>query len=97
MGIRDHPIAPHSPWQNGHAERLIGSSRRECLDHMVILGEDFLRRVLKAYAAYYNGFRTHLSLGKDAPTHRPIQRLGQPIARLSSVGFITNIAGYSSR
>jgi transposase InsO family protein len=81
MGIRDHPIAPRSPWQNGHAERLIGSIRRECLDHMVILGEDHLRRVLKAYAAYYNGFRTHLSLGKDAPTHRPIQRLGPLVAR----------------
>jgi transposase InsO family protein len=81
MGIRDHPIAMRSPWQNGHAERLIGSIRRECLDHMVILGEDHLRRVLKAYAAYDNGFRTHLSLGKDAPTHRSIQRLGQLVAR----------------
>jgi transposase InsO family protein len=81
MGIRDHPIAPRSPWQNGHAERLIGSIRRECLDHMVVLGEDHLRRVLKAYAAYYNGLRTHLSLGKDAPTHRPIQRLGQFVSK----------------
>jgi transposase InsO family protein len=81
MGIRDHPIAARSPWQNGHAERLIGSIRRECLDHMVILGEDHLRRVLKSYAAYYNGLRTHLSLGKDAPTPRPIQRLGQLVAR----------------
>ena len=49
MSIRDHPIAPRSPWQNGHAERLIGSTRRECLEHMVILGEDHLRRVLKSY------------------------------------------------
>jgi transposase InsO family protein len=80
MGIRDHPIAARSPWQNGHTERLIGSIRRECLDHMVILGEDHLRRVLKSYAAYYNGLRTHLSLGKDAPAHRPIQRLGQLVA-----------------
>jgi transposase InsO family protein len=79
--VRDHPIAPRSPWQNGHAERLIGSIRRECLDHIVILGEDHLRRVLKSYAAYYNGFRTHLSLRKDAPTHRPIQRLGRLVAR----------------
>jgi transposase InsO family protein len=77
MGIRDHPIAPRSPWQNGHAERLIGSIRQECLDHVEILGEDHLRRVLKSYADYYNGFRTHLSLGKDAPTRRPIQRLGE--------------------
>src|SRR5262249_31990101 len=81
MGIRDHPIAPRSPWQNGHAERLIGSIRRECLDHIVILGEDHLRRILKAYAAYYNGFRTHLSLRKDAPAHRPIQRFGEIAAR----------------
>jgi transposase InsO family protein len=54
MGIRDRPTAPRSPWQNGHAERLIGSIRRECLDHIVIFGEDHLRQVLKAYAAYYN-------------------------------------------
>src|SRR3981189_3560767 len=75
MGIRDHPIAPRSPWQNGHAERLIGSIRRECLDHAVVLGEAHLRRILAAYASYYNGFRTHLSLGKDAPAPRPTQRL----------------------
>ncbi len=67
MGIRDHPITPRSPWQNGHAERLIGSIRRECLDHAVILGEAHLRRILAAYAGYYNGVRTHLSLGKDSP------------------------------
>src|SRR5258708_2436210 len=79
MGIRDHPIAPRPPWQNGHAERLIGSIRRECLDHVVILGEAHLRRILAAYAGYYNGVRTHLSLGKDSPGHRPVQRLG-PIA-----------------
>lgn len=76
MGIRDHPIAPRSPWQNGHAERLIGSIRRECLDHMVILGEEHLRRVLATYADYYNESRPHLSLAKDAPRHRPIQTTG---------------------
>src|SRR6195256_674240 len=81
MGIRDHPIAPRSPWQNGHAERLIGSIRRECLDHAVVLGEAHLRRILAAYASYYNGFRTHLSLGKDSPAHRPIHRLGQLVAQ----------------
>jgi transposase InsO family protein len=81
MGIRDHPIAPRSPWQNGHAERLIGSIRRECLDHVVIFGEAHLRQVLKAYAAYYNRVRTHLSLGKDAPLVRPVQRLGQVAAQ----------------
>jgi transposase InsO family protein len=81
MGIRDHPIAPRSPWQNGHAERLIGSIRRECLDHTVILGEANLRQVLKAYAAYYNNVRTHLSLGKDAPLVRPVRRFGSIAAR----------------
>jgi len=81
MGIRDHPIARRSPWQNGHAERLIGSIRRECLDHIVIMGDDHLCRVLKAYAAYYNESRTQLSLGKDTPSHRPIQRLGRLVAK----------------
>jgi transposase InsO family protein len=81
MGIRDHPIAPRSPWQNGHAERLIGSIRRECLDHVVILGESHLRRVLKAYAAYYNHVRPHLALATDAPVVRPVQRFGQVTAR----------------
>jgi transposase InsO family protein len=81
MGIRDHPIAPRSPWQNGHAERLIGSIRRECLDHAVILGEAHLRRILAAYAGYYKGVRTHLSQGKDSPGHRPVQRLGQLAAQ----------------
>jgi transposase InsO family protein len=81
MGIRDHPIAPRAPWQNGHAERLIGSIRRECLDHIVIFGEGHLRQVLKAYAAYYNHVRTHLSLDKDAPLVRPIRRFGNIAAR----------------
>ena len=81
MGIRDHPIAPRSPWQNGHAERLIGSIRRECLDHIVVFSEAHLRRILAAYAVYYNEVRTHLSLGKDSPRHRPIQRLGQLAAQ----------------
>lgn len=81
MGIRDRPTAPRSPWQNGHAERLIGSIRRECLDHFVVFGEAHLRRILATYAVYYNDARTHLSLAKDAPNHRPIQRLGRITAR----------------
>src|SRR6266498_3301599 len=76
MGIRDKPIAPGSPWQNGFAERLIGSIRRECVNHIVVLGETHLRRVLKSYARYYNETRTHRSLDKDAPISRPIQRTG---------------------
>ncbi len=81
MGIRDHPTAPRSPWQNGHAERLVGSIRRECLDHIVVFGEAHLRRILAAYAGYYNELRTHLFLDKDSPGHRPIQRFGQLSAR----------------
>ena len=64
MGIRDKPIAPASPWQNGVVERLIGSIRRECVDHVIVLGEAHSRRTLKSYAAYYNCFRTHRSLNK---------------------------------
>jgi transposase InsO family protein len=76
MGIRDKPTAPASPWQNGFAERLIGSIRRECVDHFIILGEAHLRRMLRSYASYYNNIRTHWSLYKDAPVSRPIQRTG---------------------
>jgi transposase InsO family protein len=81
MGIRDHPTAPRSPWQNGHAERLIGSIRRECLDHIVVFGEAHLRRIPTGYAGYCNEFRTHLSLGKDSPRRRQVHRLGQLAAR----------------
>jgi transposase InsO family protein len=81
MGIRDKPIAPRSPWQNGVAERLIGSIRRGCTDHVVALGEGYLRRVLQSYARYYNESRTHRSLNKDAPVHRPIESLGAIISR----------------
>ena len=76
MGIRDHPTAPRSPWQNGHVERLIGSIRRECLDHLIVFGEAHLRRVLKAYASYHNHVRTHPSLDKDALDFRPSRSLG---------------------
>jgi transposase InsO family protein len=80
MGIRDHPVAARSPWQNGHIERLIGSIRRECLDHLVVSGEEHLRGVLKTYAGYYNHVRTHLSLDKDAPNSRRSQTVGAIIA-----------------
>jgi transposase InsO family protein len=79
LGIRDHPTAPRSPWQNGYAERIIGSIRRECLDHTIVFGEAHLRRTLKSYALYYNRARTHLSLDKDSPLHRPVQRRGDVI------------------
>jgi transposase InsO family protein len=76
MGIRDKPTAPASPWQNGYAERLIGSIRRECVDHFVVLGEVHLRRIQRAYARYHNDIRMHRSLNKDAPVPRPVERTG---------------------
>jgi hypothetical protein len=76
MGIRDKPVAPASPSQNGFAERLIGSIRRECLDHVIVWGEAHLRRILRSYANYYDNMRTHRSLNKDAPISRSIQRIG---------------------
>jgi transposase InsO family protein len=76
MGIRDRPISLGSPWQNGCAERLIGTLRCECLDQMLIFSEMHLRRILSAYAAYYNQARTHLALQNDAPFHRAVQRSG---------------------
>jgi transposase InsO family protein len=80
MGIRDKPIASASPWQNGFAERLIGSIRRECVDHFIILGEAHLRRILRTYARYYNEVRTHRSLDKDPPVSRPVQWAGRIVS-----------------
>jgi len=76
LGIRDHPTSARSPWQNGYAERLIGSIRRECLDHVVVFGARHLRHVLLSYMDYYNTVRTHLSLAKDAPIRRPVHAVG---------------------
>jgi transposase InsO family protein len=76
MGIRDRPTAPRSPWQNAYVERLIGSIRRECLDHLIIVDKRHLRKLLRDYADYYNGLRTHLSLNKDTPLGRPVQSHG---------------------
>ncbi|MDQ2954745.1 MAG: integrase core domain-containing protein [Pseudomonadota bacterium] len=80
MGIRDRPISLGSPWQNGYAERLIGTVRRECLDRVLIFGESHLRQILSSYSAYYNQTRTHLALQKDAPLHRAVQRSGAIVA-----------------
>jgi transposase InsO family protein len=81
MGIRDRPIAPGSPWQNGYAERLIGTIRRECVDHLIVVGEAHLRRMLREYEAYYNGTRTHRALNQDAPLHRPVRSIGAITSR----------------
>ncbi len=73
MGIGDVSSSPSSPWQNPYAESVIGSIRRECLDHVIVLGEWHLRRLLTSYLSYYHGARTHLALAKDAPTPRRVQ------------------------
>jgi transposase InsO family protein len=82
MGITEVITAPRSPWQNAYVERVIGSIRRECLDHLVIFNERHLRRVLSSYVDYYQRTRTHLSLDKDCPDSRPIQlrSLGRVVA-----------------
>lgn len=76
LGIKEVHAAAQSPWQNAYVERLIGSIRRECLDHVIALNESGLRRILKSYFDYYEHSRTHLSLGKDAPISRPVQPVG---------------------
>jgi hypothetical protein len=73
MGIEEVLTAPRSPWQNPHAERLVGSIPRECLDYVIVLGERHLHRILTSYFLYYHRARTHLSLGKDAPEPRSVQ------------------------
>ena len=87
MGMREVLTAPRSPWQSPYVERLIGSIRRECLDHMMVFNEASLRRTLKSYFRYYACSRTHLSLAKDAPEERPIQppEMG-PVIELAEVG-----------
>ena len=81
MGIRDRPTSPRSPWQNGYAERLIGSIRRECVDHIIVVGERHLRHALLSYMNYYNEARTHLSLNKDAPVPRAVELAGHILCR----------------
>ena len=73
MGIEEVLTAPQRPWQNPFVERLIGSIRRECLNHVLVLGERHLHRILARYFAYYHQVGTHLALGEDAPDLRPIE------------------------
>jgi putative transposase len=87
MGIDEVLTAPHSPWQNPFAERLIGSIRRECLNHVLVLGERHLRRILARYVEYYHQSRTHLALDKDAPDARPVElSQGGRIVEIPEVG-----------
>ena len=87
MGIHEVLTAPRSPWQNAYAERLIGSIRRECLDHVIVVNEIGLSRILRRYLAYYHQSRTHLSLAKDSPQPRPIAppTIG-PVVAIPQVG-----------
>ena len=87
MGIQEVISAPSSPWQNPHVERLIGSIRRECLNHVIVINEMHLRRTLSAYVSYYQNSRTHLSLAKDAPTPRRVQAVTEgDVIALREVG-----------
>jgi len=87
MGMTEVISAPSSPWQNPYAERLIGSIRRECLNHMIVFGERHLRGVLSAYLVYYHTARTHLALEKDAPTPRRVQvQTEGPVVAFAEVG-----------
>jgi transposase InsO family protein len=73
MDIKDVKTAPRSPWQNPCAERLIGTLRRDCIDHLIVVGENHLRRILRDYLVYYHSCRTHLSLEKDSPEPRKVE------------------------
>ena len=79
MGIKEVLSAPRSPWQRAYVERVIGSIRRECLDHVIVFDENSLRRALRVYIGYYHRSRLHLSLDKDSPDSRPVQSVGAVI------------------
>jgi len=90
LGIKEVLSAPRSPWQRAYVERVIGSIRRECLDHVIIFNEESLRRTLRAYFRYYHGSRLHLSLDRDSPDSRPVQSVGEVIT-------ITEVGGLHHR
>ena len=97
MGIRDRPISQGSLWQNGYVERLIGTLRRECLDHVLIIGEAHLRHTLTLFASYSNETRMHLSLHKNVPLGRAVQRSGRVVAIRFWLGCIIAMRGYDFR
>jgi transposase InsO family protein len=97
MGIRDRPISPRSPWQNPYVERLIGTLRRECLDHVLIYGERHLRRILTLYSLYYNETRTHLGWARTRRYDDPSNDLGPSSSHQSYPAYIINTRGYDFR
>jgi transposase InsO family protein len=92
MGIQELLCTPRSPWQWAYVERVIGSIRRECLDHVIVFDESSLRRILRSYLDYYHRARTHLSLGKDSPEPRSIQPPG-----MGSVVAVSQVGGLHHR
>jgi putative transposase len=92
MGIVEVITAPRSPWQNAYVERVVGSVRRECLDHIVIFNERHLRRVSTSYVDYYHRTRTHLSLDKDCPKQQPIQ-----VPKVGKIITIPQVGGMHHR
>lgn len=92
LGIEEVPIAPRSPWQNPYCERLIGSIRRECLDHVIVLGEAHLKRILSSYFRYYHDSRPHLSLDRNSPAPREVEA-----PALTEVILIPQVGGLHHR
>ena len=86
LGVEELVTAPRSPWQNPYMERFIGSARRECFDHVVVLGEHHARHVIRHDLGYYHDARTHLSLGKDSPARRPVQSAADGPVAIPQVG-----------
>jgi Integrase core domain len=93
FGIDEIVTAYRSPWQNGYVERLIGSIKRECLDHLIVINEDHLRYILSDYISYYNKYRTHLGINKDSPEGRPIQSSG----KVDKIPFVNGLHHYYFR
>ena len=79
MNFKEVLTAPQSSWQRAYMERIIGSIRRECLDHVIVLDEESLRRTLRSYFSYYHRSRLHLSLERDSPESRPVQSVGRVV------------------
>jgi transposase InsO family protein len=92
LGIEDVPTAPRSPWQNAFVERVIGSIRRDCLDHVIVFNEQHLRRILREYFSYYHTCRTHLSLNKDPPQPRAVES-----AKFGSIVALPRVGGLHHR
>ena len=94
MDIRDRPISARSLWQNGHAERLVGLIRRDCLDHAVVFAEEYVRHLLSSYRQFYYEFRMQLSLKKDAPPSRGTQSTGDVLPRQSWADYVINMSEF---